>query len=788
MYARLTNRSFAERLFKLQQEDEMAKYSRRDVLKFGGAVAIAPRPGRTVQALARSEATRSSPGRAAADIYVATNGNDAWSGKLAEPNSQKTDGPLATLGRAQSLLRESKRSQQHVQPFTVIVRGGKYFLEETLVFGPEDSGTADAPSLFAAYPGEKPIISGGRRVSGWRVHQGRILVASLPGLKGGEWKSRQLFLNGERQVRARTPKFDPQNPLYGGWAYLEAPAEKGSITAFKYKPGTFEHHWAKPTQGEVTWYQGTGQWQCTIPIKSVDKRNRTIRLLHPGYQYDEPPWYEIEFIKPDQPFFVANMLEDLTNPGEWCLDTEEGVVYFWPPNGALRPSDEVVVPALSCLIDIQGASWLRFTGFTFTETLDGDNTHHLNVEGAGAMAWQPGWRYCGDAIHMDRAEHCTIDHNHFSAVGANSIYLEGYNTRNVIRHNEVSYGGANGICLLGTRTYHPTFNIVSDNHIHHIGVFNKYVGGIFSGMSNGNRFSHNRIENIPHHAINLSNNPGGRNIVEYNWIQHACLQINDTGAINMWMERPGEPYAERDGHVIRYNYVADTYTFETAGGRMGKGGWSNGIYMDNYTSNSFVYGNIVVRCLNGMQVHAGKNNLIENNIFVNCLRNIAFVDAVSWGFPYWKDMQGFYVGNHCERNIFYQADSSKYFSTVGDVGSSGLVAHAYRGSPVYGLYQGWTERTLAYCDYNIFFQGKDAKYDLQDARKIEDEKKVTTLTQWKELGYDGDTVIADPLFEDVAADDYTLKSESPALKLGFQPIDIRAIGPRQDKDRLPDGF
>ena len=97
---------------------------------------------------------------------------------------------------------------------------------------------------------------------------------------------------------------------------------------------------------------------------------------------------------------------------------------------------------------------------------------------------------------------------------------------------------------MGTHLKHPIFNLVSDNYIHNVGVIRQYVAGIFAGTSDGNLLSHNRIEDVPHHAINLSNNPAGRNIVEYNLIRHACLQINDTGAINVWMEQPGSKEAE----------------------------------------------------------------------------------------------------------------------------------------------------------------------------------------------------------------------------------------------------
>ena len=62
--------------------------------------------------------------------------------------------------------------------------------------------------------------------------------------------------------------------------------------------------------------------------------------------------------------------------------------------------------------------------------------------------------------------------------------------------------------------------------------------------------------------------------------------------------------------------------------------------------------------------------------------------------------------------------------------------------------------------------------------------KITTLAQWKKLGYDHHTVIADPLFVDAERDDYTLRPDSPALKLGFQPIDTKVIGPREDEGYL----
>ena len=130
----------------------------------------------------------------------------------------------------------------------VLVRGGKYFLEKTFVLGPKDAGTRQAPVVFAAYPGETPVLSGGRRVGGWRAYKDHIFVCNLPGSKGGKWKFRRLFADGQPCLRARWPKIDPSDRFNSGWARIEAPAEPDSRTAFRYEPGGLPRRWAKPTE------------------------------------------------------------------------------------------------------------------------------------------------------------------------------------------------------------------------------------------------------------------------------------------------------------------------------------------------------------------------------------------------------------------------------------------------------------------------------------------------------------------------------------------------------------
>src|SRR5580700_10517323 len=99
-----------------------------------------------------------------ADVYVSTRGRDAWSGRLAEPAADGTDGPVATLQQAKLRVAELRRQQPGRDgPLVVAVRGGIYHLDQPLKLGPEDSGTETSPTIYAAFGDERPVLSGGVR-------------------------------------------------------------------------------------------------------------------------------------------------------------------------------------------------------------------------------------------------------------------------------------------------------------------------------------------------------------------------------------------------------------------------------------------------------------------------------------------------------------------------------------------------------------------------------------------------------------------------------------------------
>jgi hypothetical protein len=145
-----------------------------------------------------------------ATFYVATDGNDSWSGTLPAPNSNNTNGPFASLARAQEAV-EALLQNQYNQAITVMVRNGTYYLAlsptnpGTLNFTSADSGTPEAPVTWENYPSEVPIVSGGVPVTKWKHVSGALWKASIPtSVQPFEY----LYYNGQRRFRSRLQSSD----------------------------------------------------------------------------------------------------------------------------------------------------------------------------------------------------------------------------------------------------------------------------------------------------------------------------------------------------------------------------------------------------------------------------------------------------------------------------------------------------------------------------------------------------------------------------------------------------
>jgi hypothetical protein len=691
-------------------------------------------------------------------FYVSPGEDDRWTGKLPEANAGRTDGPFGTLRGARDAIRRLKKEEGELKGgVTVRLRGGTYRLEETFQLRAEDSGTEAEPITWEAYPGERPVLTGGVVVEGWQGFRDGIVKAPAPERMLWHGKPRQLFYKGQRQRRSRWPKYVARNPIAGGWIIPEGPVEELEYIALRFPAGSFPRKWQKPWLGEANIYGGWGWCNNIIPIANLDFENNSLRLSHEPISEDWQPWYfEIRFSEANR-FFVENILEELSEPGEWCLDSEVRMLYFMPPEKDFNPA-AVEVPALDCLVRLRDVQWVTLRGLTFTCTTTGDDYHRQGVQGIGAMLQQQGWMYAGEALHLRGTRQCLVEGCTFDQVGGNAIYIERGNYRTVVRRNEIAYAGVNGIVLAGDRPFHPLFCEVTDNEIHHAGAILTYVAGIFLGTSDGCLVAHNSLHDLPHHAVNLASNGLGRNYVEYNEIRRVCLAISDTGAINSWMDTPGpwvEVHDERSGHVIRYNLIVDVPGCKVEKGKVVEDWTTRGIYLDDYTSNCLVYGNVIVRAGIGFQIHAGQHNLLENNVIVDCKLGM-------WGcdFPPLRagnaHTKGMFRSNHFVHNIYatHRQDAFLYW------------------------WHAWTEYTLERCDENVIYAPGAEDFRVQWELHPEGLER-SSLGEWQGMGFDRGSVFGDPEFVDPGNEDYRLNAGSPALSLGFVPIPFERIGIRK---------
>lgn len=802
-------------------------------------------------------------------LYVSPQGMDCWSGKLAAPNADGNDGPFASVARARAAVRGLKAEQGGLQrPVTVWIRGGTYYLSETITFTSEDSGTKDCPVTYAAYPGEIPVLCGGKRIDDWRPYRGKIRCAFLPDVKSGKWYFRSLFTDGKRQTRARYPNLDPRDPYRKGFLYVRKGTERiavqsihnvgawleyeiavpadgayrlwicyahgmkrysgvadmgghtsvaldggaavpllnlpdtGSFGNFRwaqsavltmpagrhvlrwrndkggglaidafvlcddaewkptgaeipqadpgrhrlvvqaedcrsadapqmyvaligddaamevgkdtlpYAPGTVKPSWALAPDAEVHVFPGRGcrTHKAITRLAKLDEAARTIVIAGPECTVPK--------VIGDR-YFVENILEELDSPGEWNLDREAGLLYYWPQAEPLEKS-VVLAPVLGTVFEFRGDAAgkelltdVRLVGLTIRDT---DYSPDDRCGGSAAQE-KPG------TVYLRGAQRCAVQNCRFLNNGRYAVSFVG-GRENTITGNDMAFAAEGGIVLRSSAA-----NVVSDNHIHDCGLVYKHVGGVYleeAGASD-NVVAHNLIHDMSRYGISLKE-AGARNIIEYNEVYNCNLETYDTGGIEVTQN----DRQFRSQSVIRYNRVHDTVGYSSL---MGYGMFdSRGIYLDSFAGGYTVSHNIVYRnSAGGVFVQGGKDNRIFNNIIANN------------GGPQYLNPN---FQQHCSGLEFTR-------NVVG------------YGSPQMSLmwvYSGGEKVTRF--DDNVYFHPLgDLCYPV-----------ANRLAAWQRAGHDLHSVMADPQFVAPEKDDYSLQPGSPALKLGFEPIDAGQIG------------
>jgi len=556
---------------------DVPAYLKREALRKGGAPETKGRRGE--QELPKSEVA----------FFVSPDGDDAAPGTKSKP--------FASFERARAAVRTAEKKGG----VTVFFREGVYPVTNTVVLSEEDSGLAGAPVVYRNYGSEKVVFDAGFRVKKLRKIKDDAVLARLPeeargkvygvnlyerGLPKGEPQKnygyglsqravRELFLDGKPLIPARWPN--------EGFVKTGDPVGERNVFAFE---DPRAQRWGKATEliANGFWYH---LWAVNALPAGYDaeKRQMILRRSDRGNQQ----------LKPNMPFFVLNLLEEIDVPGEWFFETATGMLYLYPPKGR----GELV---MSCFEK---------------PFLQGEKTSHLVFSGLEyRYGAEDGFVFRGGSDI--RIENCRVDAiagGAFTAMDVPDLTVYG-NTLTRLGHYGMDIRAGN------RKTLTPGGVLVENNEVGDFARLGRVYNPAIRLDGVAGRVAYNDFHHGPSSAIRLE---GNDHMIEFNRFEHLVTESDDQGAIDMWCD------PSYRGNVIRYNIFRDVGGFDIPCGQAG-------VRFDDAISGCEVYGNWFERSSNGhfggVQIHGGQYNIIDGNVFKDCRYGVSFSP---WGDKRWAE-------------------------------------------------------------------------------------------------------------------------------------------------------
>jgi parallel beta-helix repeat protein len=646
-------------------------------------------------------------------VYVAPSGNDKNPGTIQKP--------LATLTGARNHARLLRRQKPPTRPIEIVVRKGEYMLNEPLLLTAEDSGLETAPLVFKGEAGSPPVFYGGMRLKGFEKVSDNLWKTDVPEVRRYGWSFEQLYVNGQRAIRAQTPNdgfFQPK-------AVTETVLNKGTgrspeFAAQKITVPLESLDWlsslseSELNQAVVTFYHN---WDNTRkPILSVSKADTAIYITGEGMK----PWNKIS----NHSLFVfENLKTALDAPGEWFLENS-GTLYYHPRPGETIDKTSCFAPVCEKFIIIKGdekggkrVTNIRFENLSFQ--VAGYRMPALGVEPAQAAAPVEA------TIQVDFAEKIALVDCEIAHTGSNAIWFRRACANGRVERCYLHDLGAGGV-KIGETVIRPdsselTHHITVDNNILRSGghVFPCAVALIiFHGRDNV--LSHNEVADFRYSGVSVgwvwgyAFSPSKRNRIEFNHIHHLGWGVlSDMGGVYT--------LGLSEGTVVSNNVIHHIYAFDY-------GGW--GLYTDEGSTDVVMENNLVYDCKSsGFHQHYGKDNLIRNNIFADNIK---------------AQLQATRVEPH---QSFVFTNNIVYFN-------NGTL-----------LSSNWAKFNLL-SDQNCYW----------DTRSSEPVFGKQSLKDWQQAGKDQHSIVADPGFVNPDAFDFRLRNTDVVGRIGFKPFDYSQAG------------
>lgn len=512
---------------------------------------------------------------AGSTVYVAPNGDDSASGGTRQESFESFARVVDEIAELRAAVPEGA--------VRVLAAPGTYVLKTPLTLGEAHGGTMDAQVSIEGEKGAR--LLGGRTVSGFEKVGDEATLARLDASARGEvyrvnlkalgitdygaasGAGLELFFDGKPMQIARWPN--------EGFVKIVDVLE-GEPVKVHGREGIKEGRWTYEGERPARWLDESDGWLYGYwfwdwsaqhqRIKSIDPDAKSIEVEEPyhGYGFRKGQWY-----------YALNLLSEIDMPGEWYLDRETGDLFFWPPSPI--EESETFVSLLKNAVVLDDMSHTTVRGFV----IEGVRETAVRVTGgtgnliADCIIRNSG----GDAMSISDGEGHGVRGCEIYAVGGGGISIG---------------GGAR-------ESLRPAGHFAENNRIHdYARWYRMYHPGI-SLRGVGHRVAHNAIYDAPHMAIQFG---GNDHVIEYNEIYNVCYESNDAGAIYA-----GRDWTER-GTVIRYNFMHHVTGFEDRG--------CVGVYLDDMFSGTRIYGNLFYKVYRAAFIGGGRDNVYENNLFVDC--------------------------------------------------------------------------------------------------------------------------------------------------------------------------
>lgn len=617
-----------------------------------------------------------------AEFFVSTDGDDLNPGTITEP--------FATISKARDAVRNLAQTEPY-QDFIIYLRGGRYFIDQAIVFDWRDSLDYNFKLIITGWTGETPVLSAGKEVKGWTVVQPGEAPANLPAAAEGKlWVAdippglgniKCLYDEIGHLPRARMAGFQPEKN------YDDPEASK---TELYYPAGAGIKNWSNLQDIELIIRPDMPWVMNILPVASVDETNCIVTTSIEG-SYSLVKQRFTHWPQPDETAWIENTIEGLDSPGEWVVNTAEGKIYLWP-RGCFP--ETIWAPATKDIIRVEGSAYGQYVrNISFRQLIFEHGERHTVT--ADEASIQHDWEFYDQANAMLRfrhAESCQVLKCRFQNSGGAGVRLDQHCKRITIAHNEFTELGGSGVVLCGFGPGTQDRNmehLVYNNEIHRCGLLYWQSHAVIIFQSRDNIISYNHIYDMPYNGIAMTGaytnhflpaNSDNREVSRtirwaevggagtYTWDQiepyiHTRNNIIENNNVHNVMQVLGDGNGVYirfcpAGNIIRRNYFHDIVDE----------GAQAAIRCDGNQHGVEVYENLIYHCVRTAITTKGRNS-IYNNVMADMLStedpdNIHNVQLYSYLQITPRPGDNCH-GSFLQRNIFYHDGPSIDFA--GDI-------------------------------------------------------------------------------------------------------------------------